>query len=51
MLGCTSTYVKHVDITITTSCGYEYHVSEIGDNVNSRQIIDFAEYIEYAFCG
>ena len=51
MLGCMSTYVKHVDITITTSCGYEYHVSEIGDNVNGRQMVDFAEYIEYAFCG
>lgn len=51
MLGCMSTYVKHVDITITTSCGYEYHVREIGDNVNGRQMVDFAEYIEYAFCG
>lgn len=51
MLGCMSTYAKHVDITITTSCGYEYHVSEIGDNVTGRQMVDFAEYIEYAFCG
>lgn len=51
MLGCMSTYVKQVDITITTSCGYEYHVSEIGDNVTSKQMANFAEYIEYAFCG
>ncbi len=51
MLGCMSTYAKHVDITITTSCGYEYHVSKIGDNVNGRQMVDFAEYIEYAFYG
>lgn len=51
MLGCMSTYAKHVDITITTSCGYEYHVSEIEDNVTSKQMANFAEYIEYAFCG
>ena len=51
MLGCMSTYAKHVDITINTSCGYKYHVSEIGDNVTSKQMANFAEYIEDAFCG
>lgn len=51
MLGCMSTYAKHVDIIITTPCGYEYHVNEIGNNVIGRQMVDFVEYIEYAFCG
>lgn len=50
LFACMATYAKHVDITIITSCGYEYHISEVGDNITAKELVDFAEYIDYAFC-
>lgn len=42
---------KPVNIEISTSCGVSYHVSEIGDNVTAKDMIKFAQYIDWAYCG
>ncbi len=51
LLGGVSANAKAVDIDITTSCGAVHHISEIGDNVGTKQLVQYAEYIESVYCG
>lgn len=48
---CMVSNAKTVDITIKTSCGEEYHISEIGDNVTTEQMVEFSRMIDDTFCG
>lgn len=51
LLGGVSANAKAVDIDITTSCGAVHHVSEIGDNVSAKDLVEYAEYIDRVYCG
>ena len=51
LLGGVSANAKAVDIDITTSCGAVHHISVIGDNVGTKQLVQYAEYIESVYCG
>lgn len=51
LLGGVSANAKAVDIDITTSCGAVHHISEIGDNVSTKQLVRYAKYIESVYCG
>lgn len=51
LLGGVSANAKAVDIDITTSCGAVHHVSEIGDNVSAKQLLQYAEFIDEVYCG
>lgn len=42
---------KSVDIDIETSCGEIHHISEIGDDVDAKDLADYAEYIDWVYCG
>ena len=51
LLGGVSANAKAVDIDIKTSCGEVHHISEIGDNVSTEQLAEYAEYIDWVYCG
>lgn len=39
-------------ITIHTSCGAVHVIEgEIGDNVTAEQLVDYARYIDWVYCG
>ena len=51
LLGGVSANAKAVDYDIITSCGAVHHVSEIGDNVSTKQLVQYAKYIDSVYCG
>ncbi len=50
-VSCMAANAKRVDITIHTSCGIDYHIGEIGNNVTSKQLAAFVRHIDETFCG
>lgn len=51
LLGGVSANAKAVDYDIITSCGAVHHVSEIGDNVSTKQLVQYAKYLDSVYCG
>lgn len=51
LLGGVSANAKAVDFDITTSCGAVHHVSEIGDNISAKQLVQYTEFIDEVYCG
>lgn len=48
---CLASNAKRVDITVHTSCGISYKITEIGDTVTAQDLAAYARELEKTFCG
>jgi hypothetical protein len=48
---CLASNAKIVDITVHTSCGVSYKITEIGDTVTAKDLADYARKLDEIFCG
>ena len=48
---CLASNAQRVDITVHTSCGIDYKITEIGDTVTAQDIVNYARELEKTFCG
>ena len=48
---CLASNAKRVDITVHTSCGVSYKITEIGDTVTAKDLADYARKLDENFCG
>ncbi len=51
LLGGVAANAKPVDIYIITSCDEVYHITEIGDTVSEKELVEYVKYIEWSLCG
>lgn len=48
---CLASNAKRVDITVHTSCGISYKITEIGDTVTAQDLAAYARTLDWIFCG
>lgn len=51
LLGGVSANAEDASFDIVTSCGAVHHVSNVGKNVTVKQLVKFAQYIDFVYCG